>query len=352
MLAMAAWGSEWSNRQVVCHCDNQVVVACLKSRTSKCKGLMHLLRCLLFIEAQQRCYLHPLYIDTHSNYLADALSRNNLPLFLSKLPGADHHPTTTSLPLLDLLLDPSADWTSPRWRHYFRNGLAPSTQKTYQAANKRFLSFCTQYNVSQPFPLSEHLLCSFAAYLADQGLAPQTGKSYLSALRSMQISLGLPDPRDQSSLPILKRVQAGISRTRALKGTPTRIRLPITVRILEAIQHSLATSTNPDKGVLWAVSASAFFGFFRLGELLQESSTQFNPATSLAWGDVAVDSHANPKMIQFHLKVSKCDQFGAGLILLWAVQTPLSAQWQLFSSVSRFGVTPRVHFSSILHTKL
>ena len=105
MLAMAAWGSEWSNRQVVCHCDNQVVVACLKSRTSKCKGLLHLLRCQLLIEAQQRCYMHPLYIDTHSNYLADALSRNNLPLFLSKLPGADHHPTTKSLPLLDLLLD-------------------------------------------------------------------------------------------------------------------------------------------------------------------------------------------------------------------------------------------------------
>lgn len=37
----------------------------------------------------------------------------------------------------------------------------------------------------------------------------ETGKSYLSTLRSMQISLGLPDPREQSSLSILKRVQAG-----------------------------------------------------------------------------------------------------------------------------------------------
>ena len=80
---------------------------------------MHLLCCLLFIEARQRCYLYPVYIDTHSNYLADALSRNNLPLFLSKLPGADPHPTPISLHLLDLLLDPSADWTSPRWNHQF-----------------------------------------------------------------------------------------------------------------------------------------------------------------------------------------------------------------------------------------
>ena len=119
ILALVAWGDSWAHRQIICHCDNQVVVACLRSRTSKCKGVMHLLRCLLFIEAHQRCYLYPVHIDTHSNYLADALSRNNLPLFLSKLPGADSHPTPTSPQLLDLLLDPSADWTSPRWNRQF-----------------------------------------------------------------------------------------------------------------------------------------------------------------------------------------------------------------------------------------
>ena len=51
-------------------------------------------------------------------------------------------------------------------------------------------------------------MCCFAAFLADEGLAPHTGKGYLAAVRSMQISLGLPDIRDQSSLPMLKRVQA------------------------------------------------------------------------------------------------------------------------------------------------
>ena len=189
---------------------------------------------------------------------------------------------------------------------------------------KRFHTFCIQYNVSQPFPLTERLLCTFAAYLADQGLAPQTGKSYLSALRSMQISLGLPDPREQSSLPILKRVQAGISRARVLKGSPPRIRLPITVSILGAIHQSLETSTNPDKAVFWAVASAAFFGFFRLGELLLNAPSQFNPATSLAWGDVAVDSHTNPSMVQFHLKISKCDQFGSGSdIVVGRVDSPL-----------------------------
>ena len=139
---------------------------------------------------------------------------------------------------------------------------------TYNAALKRFHKFCVQYSVTNPFPVTEHLLCCFAALLVDQGLAPQTGKSYLSAVRSMQISLGLPDPREHSSLPILKRVQAGICRALLLRGTPPRIRLPITTPVLAQIRRILDTSSNPRKVELWAIACSAFFEFFGLGELL------------------------------------------------------------------------------------
>ena len=82
---------------------------------------------------------------------------------------------------------------APSVRRYFQEGLAPATQKTYGAALKRFHTSCTTYSITTPFPVTEHLLCCFAAYLADQGLAPQMGRSYLSAVRNMQISFGLPD---------------------------------------------------------------------------------------------------------------------------------------------------------------
>lgn len=150
---------------------------------------------------------------------------------------------------------------APSVQQYFQHGLAPSTRKSYQAAMKRFHSFCRVYNIFTPFPVTEQLLCSFAAFLADQGLAPQTVKSYLSAVRNSQISLGLPDPRDQSSLPILKRVQAGIARLRMLKGSPPWVRLPITAHILARIQQALAASSDPDKYLVWAVAATAFFFF-------------------------------------------------------------------------------------------
>ena len=56
-----------------CNCDNQMVIACLRSRTSKAKGLMHLLRCPVFIEARHGFYIHPMYISSASNHLAPPL---------------------------------------------------------------------------------------------------------------------------------------------------------------------------------------------------------------------------------------------------------------------------------------
>lgn len=60
-------------------------------------------------------------------------------------------------------------------------------------------------------------------------------------------------------------------------------------------------------------------GFFSLGELLPETAKAFNEPTCLAWGDVAIDNRAAPRVLQFHLKRSKCDQFGKGVDIMVAV---------------------------------
>ena len=177
---------------------------------------------------------------------------------------------------------------------------------------KKFNTFCIKYNVGDPFPATEQLLCSYAAYLADAGLAPQTIKSYLAAVRDMQISIGLPDPRDQSSLPIPKRVQAGINHARRSDNQPREVRLPITPHLLRQIKAALDSSQNPEKVPLWAVCCTAFFGFFRLGELLLSTAATFKPEQHLAWGDVAVDNPQKPSMIRIYLKQSKTDQTGQG----------------------------------------
>ena len=95
------------------------------------------------------------------------------------------------------------------------------------------------------------------------------------------------------------------------KGSKSPIRLPVTLSVLEKIRQQLVASQHPHRQLMWAISALAFFGFFRLGELLPDRLA-FDDTSDLAWGDVAIDSHVAPTMVQVHLKKSKCDQFGSG----------------------------------------
>ncbi len=203
---------------------------------------------------------------------------------------------------------------APALRKYFHAGLAASTHRTYSAGLRKFYEFCSIYNLTTPFPISELHLCYFVAFLAEQDLAPSSCSTYLAAVRNAQIALGLPEPREHSSLPLLKRVLSGIRRCRLQQGKGCKkTRLPVTVELLKRMKDRLDQSSDPDKVVLWAVACTAFFGFFRLGELLPTSPSSFDARTDLAWGDVAVDDRDSPTMVQVHLKTSKVDQFGQGV---------------------------------------
>ena len=68
---------------------------------------------------------------------------------------------------------------------------------------KKFSKFCKQFQVGDPFPVTKHL-CLFAAFLADDALAPQTIKLYLAAIRNTELSFSLLDPRKRLTLPVLK----------------------------------------------------------------------------------------------------------------------------------------------------
>ena len=123
VIGCAVWGRTWAGHRVIWHCDNQAVVACIKSKSSKHETLMHLIRNLVFTEAHWGFCIHPEYIDTHANHLADDLSRNRLSHFLTKVPDAAATPTQVPPELVELLLDQTADWISPHWSHRFKHTL-------------------------------------------------------------------------------------------------------------------------------------------------------------------------------------------------------------------------------------
>ena len=151
--------------------------------------------------------------------------------------------------------------------------------------------------------------------MACQGLSPQTIKVYLAGIRHMQISIGLPDPKEFTSMPRLRMVQSGIQRYVSEQDSKvTKIRLPITPTILLQMRdYWLPKSTDPDVKMLWAAAIICFFGFFRSGEITVPSTTSFNPKIHLAWGDVSVDDTNSPTTLRIRLKTSKTDQLGNGV---------------------------------------
>ena len=174
------------------------------------------------------------------------------------------------------------------------------------------MSFCAKFGVSNPFPVSQALLCYYVAHLVNSSLAYQTIKTYLAAVRHQQIAKGLPEPKQLTSMPKLKVVENCVRKKRALDQS-FRPRLPITPAILRQIR-ALRSPKSEDFTfiMLWAVACTCFFGFFRLGELLVPTGQNFDAQLHLSVLDLAIDNLINPTVLQIYLKRSKTDQFHRG----------------------------------------
>ena len=143
----------------------------------------------------------------------------------------------------------------------------------------------------------------FASFLADS-LHHSSIKVYLSAVRSLHIDNGLPDPLINCLQ--LQRLMRGIKR---VQGSSTSKRLPITIDLLKVIQRSLDLNSG-DHVMLWAACCLSFFGFLRAGEFTTNSS--FDPSIHLTVGDVQADSLVDPTCFKVHIKGSKTDPFREG----------------------------------------
>lgn len=121
VVACAVWGSNWRGQTIQCICDNAAVVAIINSGRSKDKLAMHILRCLFFFTAHFNVSLFAQHLPGRENVAADALSRDNLPLFLQQVPRAKRDPTLLPQELVQALILHQPDWTSVSWRNLFNS---------------------------------------------------------------------------------------------------------------------------------------------------------------------------------------------------------------------------------------
>jgi len=87
----------------------------ISQRMLQVKEITHFLHCLEFIQASFQCQLKAYHLLGTHNRIADALSRNNLPLFHALYPQADKAPSAIPPDLILLLVLERPDWTLHRW---------------------------------------------------------------------------------------------------------------------------------------------------------------------------------------------------------------------------------------------
>ena len=127
VLAANLWGREWRRSCVRFRSDNMAVVSLLRSRTSTDPLLMHLLRCMVFYAALFGFDFVSEHIPGVLNTAADAISRNNVPLFVSLVPQVTQ--VHVPLPVVELLVSRKPDWGSRAWTILFSRSLTRESHR-------------------------------------------------------------------------------------------------------------------------------------------------------------------------------------------------------------------------------
>lgn len=92
LVSAIQWGHLWQCKRIVFINDNQGLVAIITKGRSHCPAINTLLRRLVIVAAQCNFLFKATWIDTKSNFLADALSRGQIDCFQALAPAARRVP--------------------------------------------------------------------------------------------------------------------------------------------------------------------------------------------------------------------------------------------------------------------
>ena len=170
-----------------------------------------------------------------------------------------------------------------------------------------FENFAHRFKLSVQWPIEEALMPHFVADQSLLGKSHATVKSYLAGIAAKHRINGWPDPTKSF---LVTKLLKGLSRTAPTKES----RKPITFEKLQSILSCLSlVCKNTFEAVLFKTMFSiAFFGFFRVSELLGQSPSLLGGRKGVQREDVKL---LLPRAM-ISLSGSKTDQDGKGQLIV------------------------------------
>ena len=105
VVAALLWGSRWSGRRILFHCDNLSTVHIIRKGRSPVYSIMCLMRQLTWLAAKYNFYVTAEHIPGVNNVYADMLSRLQVQKFKELVPQADTRPQKCPTLAADVLWD-------------------------------------------------------------------------------------------------------------------------------------------------------------------------------------------------------------------------------------------------------
>lgn len=179
-------------------------------------------------------------------------------------------------------------------------------------------------------PPVNHVM-DFIAYLSLQSYSPSSIKLCISAI---SFNCKIRNLEDTTKNFIVHKMLTSLSKLNRQKDT----RMPISPEILNKLLHALPSVcySNYESFLFSSLFSIAFFGFFRVGELVQNSNISIGHA--LQCHNIRYVSEHNS--IQIHIPFSKTDQSGRGTTLMLPAISSPTCPVKLFKSY--FDIRP--HF--------
>ncbi len=182
--------------------------------------------------------------------------------------------------------------------------LANSTWSKYRSGYNAFVCFEAHRKRCADWPLPIETVRAFVVWChSTRKLAPSTIRTYLSALKFIHSLRGFSASHiDQD--PLVSLLIKGATHIFTSCPTSVNTRQVVSFPLLLVLGHKIATSDwdGLTKQTYWTLCTTAFFGSFRLGEILAPLESEFSPASDLTWMDVRASS---PTSILIRIKQPK-----------------------------------------------